>query len=239
MSGTPFSEADVLRLAERAYQDGRARFDPEPADCALLVIDMQDEFVRPGWTPFWVPAATRQVPLLSRLIACCRSRAVPVIHTVFSRTHKYLDRPSTGAAMPNRYCEMAFQDSDLFTQARICPELRPADDDMVIHKPSYGAFFDTPLETILKNLRRGTVLISGTLTNLCCGITARQAYERGFHVVFGSDVNATNDAAVQEAELRTLRYGIARVMPTAEIMGHIAPDLDAYASPSELVSKID
>lgn len=229
MSGTPFSEADVLRFAESAYREGRARFDPEPTDCALLVIDMQDEFVRPGWTPFWVPAATRQVPLLSRLIACCRSRTVPVIHTVFSRTHKYLDRPLTGAAMPNRYCEMEFQDSDLFTQARICPELRPADDDIVIHKPSYGAFFDTPLETILKNLRRGTVLISGTLTNLCCGITARQAYERGFRVVFGSDVNATNDAALQEAELRTLRYGIARVMPAFDIMWHIAPDPGAPA----------
>ena len=53
---------------------------------------------------------------------------------------------------------------------------------------SYGAFFDTPLETILKNLSCDTIIICGTLTNYCRAATARQGYERGFHVVFGSDV---------------------------------------------------
>jgi nicotinamidase-related amidase len=56
------------------------------------------------------------------------------------------------------------------------------------------------------------------MTNLCCGLTARQAYERGYKVVFGSDVNATNDPELQEAELKTLRYGFARVMTAAEII---------------------
>jgi nicotinamidase-related amidase len=62
------------------------------------------------------------------------------------------------------------------------------------------------------------VIISGTLTNLCCGTTARQAYERGFGVVVGSDATATNDPAVHEHELMTLRYGFARVLTTEEII---------------------
>ena len=88
-------------------------------------------------------------------------------------------------------------------------------------KPSYGAFYDTPLETILKNLGRDTVIICGTLTNFCCGMTARQAYERGFKVVVGSDVTATDDPSMQEPELMVLRKGFARVLTADEIAGHL------------------
>ncbi|NWF74185.1 MAG: isochorismatase family protein [Nitrospirae bacterium] len=44
----------------------------------------------------------------------------------------------------------------------------------------WGLLYYTPLETILRNLGRDTVIICGTLTNFCFGTTARQAYERGF-----------------------------------------------------------
>jgi nicotinamidase-related amidase len=97
-------------------------------------------------------------------------------------------------------------------------ELSPNEDEVVIHKPSYGAFYDTPLETILKNLGKDTVIICGTLTNVCCGMTARQAYERGFKVVFGSDVNSTDDPAMQEPELKVLRKCFAKVMSSDEIL---------------------
>jgi nicotinamidase-related amidase len=94
----------------------------------------------------------------------------------------------------------------------------------VIHKPSYGAFYDTPLQTILRNLGRDTVVICGTLTNYCCGTTARQAYERGLQVVFGSDVTATDDDALHEAELCVLRKGFARVATGGQIAGWLAVD---------------
>jgi len=88
----------------------------------------------------------------------------------------------------------------------------------VIHKSSYGAFYDTPLETIFKNLGKDTVIICGTLTNYCCGTTARQAYERSFKVVFGSDVTSTDDPDMQEPELKVLRKGFARVLSADEII---------------------
>jgi nicotinamidase-related amidase len=85
-------------------------------------------------------------------------------------------------------------------------------------KPSYGAFYDTPLETVLKNPQKRTVIICGTLTNYCCGTTARQANERGFLVVFGADVTATDDPDMQEPELRVIRKGFGRVMTCDEII---------------------
>ncbi|NIS28434.1 MAG: isochorismatase family protein, partial [Actinobacteria bacterium] len=65
------------------------------------------------------------------------------------------------------------------------------------------------------------------LTNYCCGMTARQGYARGFKVVVGSDVCATDDPAMQEPELKVLRKGFARVLTADEIIaevGAIAPD---------------
>src|SRR5690606_8469530 len=94
-------------------------------------------------------------------------------------------------------------------------------EDVVIHKPSYGAFYDTPLETILKNLGPDTILICGTLTNYCSGMTARQGYERGFKVVVGSDVCATDDPTMQEPELKVLRKGFARVLLAEELIAEL------------------
>ncbi len=212
-----FSEDFVLGLARRAYDESSAPFEVSPVDCALLVIDMQNEFVKPHWTPFWVPAATCVAPRIATLVEHCRNVGIPVIFTAFAETHRFLDRPASGSYMPNRYPEAGEHDS-FFRNVEMWHELTPRSDELVIYKPSYGAFYDTPLETILRNLGKTTVIISGTLTNFCCGMTARQAYERGFKVVFGSDVTAADDPALHEAELKVLRKGFAKVLALNEIL---------------------
>src|SRR5215471_6700623 len=225
MTPRVFTEQEVLTLAKRAYEEGRATFEVVPSRCALLVIDMQDEFVKPGWTPFWVPEATRQVPRIKRLNEPCRKQGIPVIFTAFAQTHHYADRPKSGAFMPNRYVDLGQDEPSWFHDGTIWHELAPLEDEIVVYKPSYGAFYDTPLETILKNLEKDTVIICGTLTNFCCGTTARQAYERGFKVVFGSDITATDAPTLQEPELQVLRKGFAKVGSLDEILGWLqGPD---------------
>lgn len=211
-----YSEDEVLALARRAYRTGQASFEVEANRCALLLIDMQDEFVKPGWTPYWVPEATRMVPRLAALIARCRQAGVPIIYTAFAATHRGLDRPRSGGRMPNRYAAPDGGET-WFHEGRIWHEVAPAPGDIVIYKPSYGAFYDTPLHTILVNLDRDTIIITGALTNFCCGMTARQGYERGFQVVLISDLTATDDPELQEAELAVMRKGFARVMSGEDI----------------------
>jgi nicotinamidase-related amidase len=87
----------VVALALRAYRRGTAAIQLVADRTALLVIDMQDEFVRPGWTPYWIPEATRQVPRLARLLTTCRARGAPVLHTAFAASHRGLDRPGSPA----------------------------------------------------------------------------------------------------------------------------------------------
>lgn len=213
-----FTEQQVLDLAEKAYESGNAKFDIAPKKCALLVIDMQDEFVKPHWTPYWVPEATRQVPRIKSLVEHCREKKIPVIFTVYSKTHNYLDRPKTLPLMPSRLLGMEIDQSSFFVKGQVWHELAPKEDEIIIHKPSYGAFYDTPLETILKTLEKDTVIICGTLTNYCCGTTARQAYERSFKVIFGSDVTSAHFKDLHEAELKVLRRGFAKVLPSGEII---------------------
>jgi len=217
MGERSYTEEEVLELARRAYRSGRATFPVVSGRSALLVIDMQDEFVKPGWTPYWVPEATRMVPRLGAFIARCRAAGLPVIYTAFAGTHRSLDRPHSGAFMPNRY-DVPEASGAWFQGGRIWHELAPRPEDVIILKPSYGAFYDTPLETILRNLGRDTIIITGTLTNFCCGTTARQGYERGFNVVVSSDATATDDPAAHEAELRVLRRGFARVSSVDRIL---------------------
>jgi len=66
-----------------------------------------------------------------------------------------------------------------------------------------------------------TVIITGCMTNYCCGATARDAFFRDYKVIFGSDVTATDNRDLHEAELKTLRRGYARVIPADDILGEI------------------
>jgi nicotinamidase-related amidase len=206
-----YTEDIVFKAALDAYKYGDVQFDIKTEKCALVVIDMQDEFVKPEWTSSWIPEATRQVPKIKRLIEFCRSRGIPVLYTAFRDTNLFKDRPKTGELMPNRYPHLG-SDPLWFKESKIWHEITPQDNEIVIFKPSYGAFYDTPLETILKNFEKDTIIICGTLTNYCCGTTARQGYERGFKVIFGSDVTSTDIPEMQEPELQVLRKGFAKVM---------------------------
>ena len=217
-----YSEEELLALARQAYRKGKASFAVAAEECVLLVIDMQDEFVRSHWAPYWIPEATRQVPKIRRLIDWSRMSRIPVIYTVFSNSHHFMDRPYTGSDMPNRFPDIQERNPAWFLEGKVVDELAPLAEEIVIHKPSYGAFYDTPLDTILRNMNKRAVIICGTMTNFCCGTTARQAYERGYKVIFGSDVCATDDMGLQEAELMVLRKGFAKVLTSEEIMGLLA-----------------
>jgi nicotinamidase-related amidase len=222
MTQKEFSEEEVSKIAKKAYESGQADFPILKEKTILLVIDMQDEFVKPHWSPWWVPEATRQVPLIKKLINFCRERKIPVIYTVYSKTNKYLDRPKGGRHMPNRYASVDMKREDYFIEGKVWGELAPQEEEIFNHKCSYGVFYDTPLETILKQLEKDTVVVCGTLTNYFCGSTVRQAFERGFYAIVGSDVCSTDDPSMQEPELKTLRKGFAKILTCEEIIKNLS-----------------
>jgi nicotinamidase-related amidase len=155
---------------------------------ALVNVDMQVAFVE--GTPLSAPRGRDLVDVLNPLIRACRQAGLMVIHT----------RHVTRQDVPTYH------------------EIRPLEGEKVILKHRYSAFFDTDLHTYLRGCKVDTVIITGCMTNYCCGATARDAFFRDYKVIFGSDLNATDSQELHEAELKTLRRGYARVISVDEIM---------------------
>jgi nicotinamidase-related amidase len=211
-----FSEEWVLERARQQYANGRARMDIELGRTALLVIDMIDEFVKPNWSPYWVPDATRQVPTIRGVIDAFHDAELPVIFLAYEVSVQGRNFPITETLVPIGE-DVANYASSILQEVAIFDELAPQERDLVVLKHCYSGFHGTELDLVLRGLGISTLVISGTMTNFCCGATAREAFWHGYKVVFGSDINSTDDPELHDAELRTLRRGYARIMSSDEI----------------------
>lgn len=217
-------EREFIELADRAYDtDHHDVFRIRPEESVLLVIDMQEDLVDPAG-PMCVPEAFRQVPRIKQLIQCCRDASVPVIFTEVTipddAPHQYRDffPPIHDGAV-----------REGAPGTRVYHELAPLPGERIIStKFGFDSFNGTPLDYILRQRGLRTVIICGTLTNFCCETTARSAYGLGYQVVFGSDVNATDNAEAQRATLRTIRRGFGRVMDHQEIVAALGGHDNAF-----------
>jgi len=214
-----FSEDYILSKAKRDYEGGEASIKINPKKTALIVVDMVEEFTKPKMTPSWIPEATRQLPKIKELIEAYRSVGVQVIYTCYAFHPTYVDMNPAfrdGITPLDKFDD--YDGPPLFQKESIDPYIKPDyGRDVIIAKPSYGAFTGTTLDYVLKNRNVDTVIICGTMTNYCCGTTARDAHGHGYKVVFGSDVNSTDDPQLHEAELKTLRRGFALVLTGQQI----------------------
>ena len=214
-----FSEEYVLSKAKRDYEMGEASIKIDPRKTALIVVDMIEEFTKPNLTPSWIPDSTKQLTKIRELIETCRNLGVQVIYTCYAFHNTYLDMNPAfrdGITPLDKFDD--YDGPPLFQKESIDPSIKPDyEKDLVIAKPSYGAFTGTALDYSLKNRKVDTVIICGTMTNYCCGTTAREAHSHGYKVVFGSDINSTDDQELQIAELKTLRRGFALVLTKAQI----------------------
>ncbi|MDR2891391.1 MAG: cysteine hydrolase [Alistipes sp.] len=187
--------------------------------CALMVIDMQNDFVLDG-AIMQVREAGRQVPEIGRLIAACREASVPVVYTVHKTDAAY--NPLEIASFP-WLAKAGMREGT--AGIRVVDELRPAEGDVVIEKRRFSAFFQTDLEMILRNMKPrpfqiDTLIICGTVTNICCESTARDAFFRDFKVVFGSDICSCDDPEVQRATLKNMEI-FGRTMDCDTIIKHL------------------
>jgi nicotinamidase-related amidase len=215
-----FSEESILAEAKRQYDEAQAAIDIEPGKTALVVVDMMDEFVKPNWCPYWVPDATRQVPKIRALIDAFHDADLPVIFTAYEVSLRGLNFPTTEWVVPIGAGLGDFV-GQIFDEVRIYEPIAPAGNDLVVLKHCYSPFYGTELDLVLKSLGVTTIVVCGTMTNYCCGATAREGFWHGYRVIFGSDVNSSDDPALHDAEIRTLRRGFARIMSSEEILAGI------------------
>lgn len=193
----------------------------EPRRSALLVIDMQNYFVKPGHQGE-TPMARAIVPNINRLAAGLRSRGGHVvwIRNGTSGTREswstYHDGLMTPERMQRRYAAMENgQDGFAFWHEN---DIRP--EDACLTKTRYSAFIhgSSEVERLLRERDADTVLIAGTATNICCESTARDAMMLNFKTVMVADGLAASTDEEHNASLCALYGQFADVQTVDEVL---------------------
>ncbi|MFI4933737.1 MAG: cysteine hydrolase family protein [Caulobacterales bacterium] len=197
----------------------------EPGATALVNIDMQNAFVAEGEV-FGNAHARDIVPNINALCAAMRGIRAPVIWT--RQTHTF-EGP---AAPPDWQYDTARRDvaraiASLQADASghaLYPAMDVALGDIVLDKHRYGAFScpGRALPRTLEALGARMIVITGTLTNVCCESTAREANMAGYKVVVVADACAAATDAEHNAALLNLRLTFADVRRTREVLRMIA-----------------
>ncbi len=179
---------------------------------ALLIIDMQNDFVRQG-SPFEVDGIRDGLEGHGRFIDACRKKGVTIIYT----RHCYdPEKNPVEAAMFPKLADGGLRRGTEGWQ--ICDELRPGPDDMVIDKTRYDAFFGTALRDFLVSRGIDTVIITGTITNVCCESTARSAMFNDYNVLFCSDLNYCSREESHRNTLKVINHYFGKVLDSKAIL---------------------
>ena len=168
---------------------------------ALLIIDMQRDFVLPG-APLCVAGALPSVPVVRRLLDRARDRGWPVFHVV--REHA----PDGGDAEPCRRHLFSAGGGVCVagtTGAAVVDELTPLPGERKLVKTRFSGFYRTSLEDELRALGVSTVLVAGTQYPNCVRGTAVDALYRDFRVIVVSDACSAQTPEVAEANIRDMR----------------------------------
>lgn len=187
---------------------------------ALIVIDMQNSFVHPEGAiarmGIDMSAPRAAIPTVKRLVDAAHEVGVPVIFTRLQFKPDYSDAgllTSLYTAMPD-YQAMIEGTWD----AAIHDDLTPAENDYILDKTRYSAFIKTNLEDILQKEGADGVIMTGVTTNVCVESTARDAFQREYHVVLVSDAVAGNDPVTHNGTLESIKYCIGTVASADEVI---------------------
>ena len=176
----------------------------DPAKTALIVVDMQNDFVKEGGT-LVVPDAEATVPTIKGLLDSARESGIRVVFT--QDTHNEGDLE--WEIWPEHVREGSWG-------WEIVEELKPLEDEVVIRKVRYDAFYGTHLDHFLRIWDVDTLIICGTVANICVHYTAASAALRWYGVIIPKDATSALDPFDLEASLRQTSFLFAGRITTSE-----------------------
>lgn len=192
------------------------------ATTALLVIDMQNAFIDERIAPsFALPGARSIIPKVRDLLLLARRLGLLVIWTRSDH------QPPFGGVMLTKFPKirdervlwMGEETADFYADMT-----QPIAGEIIITKHKYDAFFETDLESALRNRSIRTLVITGVATNICCESTARSAFMRDYRVSFVSDGTATFNERMHQATLEVIRLFFGRVMTSGEVSSELTEE---------------
>lgn len=190
-------------------------FEFDPRTTALLIIDMQRDFVEPGG---FGEALGNDVSILRRTIAplkqvldACRKQGMFIIHTREGHRPDLADCPRSKMerGRPKRKIGDDGAMGRLLVRGEkghdIIPELYPNPDEVVVDKPGKGAFYATDLDLILRNAGVKALIVCGVTTEVCVNTTVREANDRGYNCVVLEDCVGSYFPDFQRAALAMIK----------------------------------
>ncbi|HEX9083087.1 MAG TPA: hydrolase [Holophagaceae bacterium] len=180
----------------------------DSARTAVVVIDLQKGIVANATQPH---AAATVVANAVRILRAARAAGATVVLVHVGASPDGRDRLRT-LVDEVRPVPSAPDWSDLI------PELEQAPSDLVMLKRQWGAFYGTDLELQLRRRGLGTVVLCGIATEYGVESTAREAWERGFHLVFAADAMGALGPTSHEHCLTRIFPRLGRVRDTAAVV---------------------
>ncbi|WP_342799930.1 cysteine hydrolase [Nocardia sp. No.11] len=202
-----------------------APFPFDPATTALLVIDMQRDFLLPGGFGESlgndVALLRTVIDPLAGLLAAARATGMPVIHTREGHLPDLSDCPP--AKLRRGTPSQRIGDPGAFGRILIrgeyghdiIDELAPIEGEVVIDKPGKGAFYATELGEVLHRLAITSLLVTGVTTEVCVHTTVREANDRGYECLVVADCVGSYFPEFQ-------RVGLAMIAAQGGIFGWVA-----------------
>jgi nicotinamidase-related amidase len=196
-----------------------------PEHTALLIIDMQKDFIAPGYGAERagrdLTAGRAIIPALQRLLSGARSAGVCVAHVGFLTLR---DRRSDSGPWLAQRRQSTFSSDTLCLEGTdgvdFIDELAPNADELRIEKFRYSAFAGTSLDMMLRARGIRTVVITGVSTNACVESTLRYAMELSYYVVVPRDGVASWSEPLHNATLENVKHRFGLTPTVDEVLGH-------------------
>lgn len=214
-------------------------FEMEATTTALIVIDMQRDFLLPGGFGESlgndVSLLQKVVPPLAGLIAAAREAGMLVIHTREGHLPDLSDCPP--AKLSRGAPSKRIGDPGAFGRILIrgeyghdiVDELAPAEGEIVIDKPGKGAFYGTELQDILVDRGITQLIVTGVTTEVCVHTTTREANDRGYECLVVSDCVGSYFPEFQ-------RIGLEMVSAQGGIFGWVADSASVIAALPSIIA---
>ena len=211
---------------------GTVAAEPAPIDLdwsttALLIIDMQRDFMEPGGFGETlgndVSQLARAVKPIAAVLDAARDTGLLVLHTREGHLPDLSDAPS--AKIERGAPSLRIGDPGPMGRILIrgeaghdiIPALYPLDGEIVIDKPGKGAFYATDLDLLLRRNEITHIVFTGITTDVCVHTTMREANDRGYECLILSDCTGATDKANHEAALAmvTMQGGVFGAVATS------------------------
>ena len=190
-------------------------FEFKPSACALVIIDMQRDFLEPGGFGEMlgndVSQLRRTIEPNKALLAAWRKAGLQVIHTREGHRPDLTDLPNakkirgrskTCIGDPGPMGRILVRGEEGHD---IIKELYPLPLEPVIDKPGKGAFYATDLQSILQNRGITQLIVTGVTTEVCVNTTVREANDRGYDCLVPDDCVGSYFPEFQEMGLKMIK----------------------------------